>query len=77
MNKEVDEKYKKEENIKKSIIRKKILQKRGKELDALNLTDEEKEFQLNRWVNEEYQRERLGYRGNSNRNHYNLDFEKV
>ena len=60
----VDEKIAKEKELRKSIFQKKIINERGNELDAL--TDEEKEYQIQEWVNEEEKAElRRKYLGES------------
>jgi 5-methylcytosine-specific restriction endonuclease McrA len=52
--------YKREEELKKAIIRKKILKEKSKELDSLNLTQEEREYQIRQWVEKAYTNEILG-----------------
>lgn len=51
------EEYDKKVELKKSIIRKKILKEKSKELESLNLTSEEKDFLINKWVDDSYYRE--------------------
>src|SRR5271157_1043531 len=51
---EAEELEKHEEELKRSIIRKKILKEKSAELDSLNLTDEEKEYQIEKWVEKVY-----------------------
>jgi hypothetical protein len=60
VNREVDEEYRKKEELKKSILRKRILQEKTAELDSLNLTNEEREFQIIQWVEEAYNKEFVG-----------------
>jgi len=45
-----DEKMDREKDLRKSILRKRIVKERGHELDGL--TDEEKEYQIDEWVQE-------------------------
>lgn len=47
----------KQDKLENSIIRKKLLKERGSELEGLSLTEEEKEFQINKWVEEAYRRQ--------------------
>jgi 5-methylcytosine-specific restriction endonuclease McrA len=47
--------------LKKSIVRKRILKERASELEGVGLTDEEKNFQINSWVEEAYRNELSGY----------------
>jgi 5-methylcytosine-specific restriction endonuclease McrA len=47
----------KEEELKKSIIKKRIIKERANELEGLNLTEEEKNFQIGRWVKEAHEKE--------------------
>lgn len=57
-----DEKWNKEQELHKSIIRKKILKEREAKLE--DLTDEEKEFLLTKWIDEEYFNELSGNSSN-------------
>lgn len=57
-----EKKYNKEQDLHKSIIRKKILKEKGAQLE--DLTDEEKEYQLDIWVDEEFYNELLGKSSN-------------
>ncbi len=52
--------YGKKVKLKKSIIRKRILKERLKELEGLDLTTEEKELQISEWVEKAYHNEILG-----------------
>jgi 5-methylcytosine-specific restriction endonuclease McrA len=54
----VDEEYRQKEELKKSIILKKILLEKENELNRLNLTDEEKKYQLEQWVKDAEETER-------------------
>jgi 5-methylcytosine-specific restriction endonuclease McrA len=56
---EAHEEYEKEVEIKKSIIRKRILKEKSKEFENLGLTEEEKDYQINKWVEEAYMNELL------------------
>lgn len=58
-----DEKWNKEQELHKSIIRKKILKEREAQLE--DLTDEEKEFLLTKWIDEEYFNELSGNSSNN------------
>jgi ABC-type multidrug transport system fused ATPase/permease subunit len=51
------EEQEKEEKIEMSILRKKIIKERGAELDTLKLNKKEREYQLNKWIEEEYQKQ--------------------
>lgn len=50
----------KQDKLEKSIIRKKLLNERESELEGLDLTAEEKEFQINKWVEEGYRKQHSG-----------------
>lgn len=58
-----DEKWNKEQELHKGIIRKKILKEREAQLE--DLTDEEKEFLLTKWIDEEYFNELSGNSSNN------------
>ncbi|MEM5802956.1 MAG: HNH endonuclease signature motif containing protein [Candidatus Aenigmatarchaeota archaeon] len=60
IDREVTQELKREEELKKSIIRKRLLKERANQLEGLS--DEEKEFQLKEWVEEEYKKEIPGYK---------------
>ena len=58
IDKESQKKLKKEEQIEKNIIRKRLLKERSKDLEGLN--EEEREHQLKKWIEEEYKNQILG-----------------
>ena len=67
-----NEEKKKEQELHRGIIKKNILKEKGAQLEGLN--NEEKEFLLNKWVDEKYLNE---ISGKSSKKQFITEFEKV